>query len=76
MTKVSDSSLAFQKQKGHFYENSIRNRQLQREVADLGNLEKKYDDPSTLRGVQPYSVDEANAKRLWKLSEEITGITI
>ena len=42
---------------------------------DLGNLEKKYDDPSTLRGVQPYSVDEANAKRLWKLSEEMTGIT-
>ena len=42
---------------------------------DLGNLEKKYDDPSTLRGVQPYSVDEAKAKRLWKLSEEMTGIT-
>jgi len=25
-------------------------------------------------GVQPYSLDEANAKRLWKLTEEMTGI--
>jgi NAD(P)-dependent dehydrogenase (short-subunit alcohol dehydrogenase family) len=25
-------------------------------------------------GVQPYSLDESNAKRLWKLSEEMTGI--
>ena len=41
---------------------------------DLGNIEHKYDDPSTLRGVQPYSLDETNAKRLWKLSEEMTGI--
>ena len=41
---------------------------------DLGNIEHKYDDPSTLRGVQPYSLDEANARRLWKLSEEMTGI--
>jgi NAD(P)-dependent dehydrogenase (short-subunit alcohol dehydrogenase family) len=42
---------------------------------DLGNIEKKYDDPSTLRGVQPYSLDETNAKRLWELGEEMTGIT-
>jgi NAD(P)-dependent dehydrogenase (short-subunit alcohol dehydrogenase family) len=42
---------------------------------DLGNIEHKYDEPWTLRGVQPYSLDEENAKRLWKLSEEITGIT-
>jgi NAD(P)-dependent dehydrogenase (short-subunit alcohol dehydrogenase family) len=42
---------------------------------DLGNIEHKYDRPSTLRGVQPYSLDEVNAKRLWKLSEEMTGIT-
>ena len=27
------------------------------------------------KGVKPYSLDEANAKRLWKLSEELTGIT-
>lgn len=47
------------------------------DVADLdtGTLERRYDDPSTLRGVQPYSVDETNARRLWKLSEEMTGIT-
>lgn len=42
---------------------------------DMGNIEHKYDDPSSLRGVQLYSLDEANAKRLWKLSEEMTGIT-
>jgi hypothetical protein len=26
------------------------------------------------QGVQPYSVDENNARRLWSLSEEMTGI--
>ncbi len=26
-------------------------------------------------GVKPYSLDETNAKRLWELSEEMTGIT-
>lgn len=26
-------------------------------------------------GVKPYSVDEANAKRLWELTEKLTGIT-
>ncbi|WP_276371698.1 SDR family NAD(P)-dependent oxidoreductase [Chryseolinea sp. H1M3-3] len=41
---------------------------------DLG-IEHRYDDPSSSRGVQPYSLDETNAKRLWKLSEEMTGIT-
>jgi len=46
------------------------------EVADLdmGNIEHRYDEPLTLRGVQPYSLDETNAKRLWKLSEEMTGV--
>jgi NAD(P)-dependent dehydrogenase (short-subunit alcohol dehydrogenase family) len=42
---------------------------------DLGNIEHSYDEPSTLRGVQPYSLDETNAKRLWKLSQEMMGIT-
>lgn len=42
---------------------------------DLGHIEHRYDDPSTSRGVQLYSLDEANAKRLWNLSEEMTGIT-
>jgi len=27
------------------------------------------------KGVKPYSLNEADAKRLWKLSEELTGIT-
>jgi len=41
---------------------------------DLGNIEHKYDDPSTLRGVKPYSVGAESAKRLWLLSEELTGM--
>jgi NAD(P)-dependent dehydrogenase (short-subunit alcohol dehydrogenase family) len=42
---------------------------------DLGNIEHRYDDPSTIRGVQPYSLDQANARNLWKLSEAMTGIS-
>ncbi|MFP3681681.1 hypothetical protein SB725_31850, partial [Pseudomonas sp. SIMBA_041] len=41
---------------------------------DLGQIEHRYDDPSTIRGVQPYSIDKENAERLWKLSEEMLGI--
>lgn len=41
---------------------------------DLGNIEHRYDDPLTLRGVQPYSVNAENAKELWTLSEEMTGV--
>lgn len=41
---------------------------------DLGNIKHIISEPATLRGVQPYSLDETNAKRLWKLSEEMTGI--
>ncbi|WP_413666628.1 SDR family NAD(P)-dependent oxidoreductase [Mucilaginibacter sp. Mucisp86] len=46
------------------------------DVADLdfGDIEHKYDDPLTLRGVKPYAVDEGNAKKLWALSEEMTGV--
>ncbi|MFT3680180.1 MAG: SDR family NAD(P)-dependent oxidoreductase [Ferruginibacter sp.] len=32
-------------------------------------------DTSALKGVNPYSLDETSAKRLWKWSEEITGIS-
>ncbi|MGZ3872534.1 MAG: hypothetical protein ACXVJD_06430 [Mucilaginibacter sp.] len=32
-------------------------------------------DPFIPHGVKPYSLDEATAKRLWKLTEELTGIT-
>jgi NAD(P)-dependent dehydrogenase (short-subunit alcohol dehydrogenase family) len=41
---------------------------------DLGHIEHRYDDPASSRGVQPYSLDEDNAKRLWKWSEQMTGI--
>jgi len=31
-------------------------------------------DVSLIGGIKPYSLDETNAKRLWKLSEEMTGV--
>jgi hypothetical protein len=47
------------------------------DVADLdvGDIEHRYDEPLSLRGVQPYSVDETNARRLWLLSEQMIGIS-
>lgn len=47
------------------------------DVAELntGEIVQQYDDPSTLRGVMPYSLDAENAKRLWTLSEELTSVT-
>ncbi|SEO16533.1 NADP-dependent 3-hydroxy acid dehydrogenase YdfG [Flavobacterium sp. CF108] len=42
---------------------------------DLGDVEHKFDDPSTIFGVQPYSVDQDNAKRLWDLSERLLGMS-
>ena len=44
-------------------------------VTDEGNIEHNYGDPASLRGVKPWSVDAENAKRLWALSEEMTGIS-
>jgi len=46
------------------------------DIAELesGTIEHRYDEPWTLRGVQQYSLDEENAKRLWRLSEQLTGI--
>jgi NAD(P)-dependent dehydrogenase (short-subunit alcohol dehydrogenase family) len=41
---------------------------------DNGNIEHRYDDPSTLRGVRPYSVDGEKAKQLWMLSENMAAI--
>src|SRR5690606_11274448 len=38
------------------------------EIAELTN------GNTVSNGVKPYSLDENNAKRLWKLSEEMTGI--
>jgi NAD(P)-dependent dehydrogenase (short-subunit alcohol dehydrogenase family) len=42
------------------------------EDADVAELTA---DPSMPTGVNPYSLDKTNAKRLWTLSEEMTGIT-
>jgi NAD(P)-dependent dehydrogenase (short-subunit alcohol dehydrogenase family) len=42
---------------------------------DEGNIEHNYNDPSSLRGVKPYSVNAENAEKLWTLSEEMTGIS-
>ncbi len=41
---------------------------------DLG-IEHNYEDPATIRGVQPYSLDEASATRLWHLGQRWSGIT-
>lgn len=40
---------------------------------DYGQIEHRFDEPATIRGVQSYSVDKKNAERLWKLSEEMLG---
>lgn len=40
------------------------------DIAELAAL-----DSVTSGGVKPYSLDEPNAKRLWTLSEEMTGIS-
>ena len=47
------------------------------EVAEVdnGSIEHRYDEPWTLRGVKPYSIDPDNGRRLWTLSEQMTGIT-
>ncbi|HEY9048521.1 MAG TPA: SDR family NAD(P)-dependent oxidoreductase [Ohtaekwangia sp.] len=41
---------------------------------DLDNIEHRYDEPLTLYGVKPYSVNADNAQRLWELSENMTNI--
>lgn len=42
---------------------------------DNGDIEHRYDQPWTLRGVKPYSIDPENARRLWTLSEQMTGVS-
>ncbi len=39
-----------------------------------GNIASLSTDISLIGGIKLYSLDEKNAKRLWKLSEEMTGI--
>ena len=41
------------------------------ENADIASLNS---NEKIIGGVKPYSLDEKNAKRLWKLSQEMTGI--
>lgn len=41
---------------------------------DNGDIEHRSDDFTTLRGVRPYSLEETAAHKLWKLSEEMTGV--
>jgi len=40
-----------------------------------GDVAKLAIDPSVPNGVKPYSLDESNAQKLWKVTEELTGIT-
>lgn len=42
---------------------------------DLGHIQHRYEEPATLRGVKPYSLDKESAGRLWTLSEKLAGIT-
>ncbi|MDW9381824.1 SDR family NAD(P)-dependent oxidoreductase [Chryseobacterium sp. JV558] len=42
---------------------------------DRGQIEHRFDEPATIRGVQPYSIDKKNAAQLWKLSEEMLGFS-
>jgi hypothetical protein len=45
------------------------------EDADIAVLADEKSGSSNTGGVRLYSLDETNAKRLWKLSEEMTGVT-
>ncbi len=40
---------------------------------DHGQIDHRFDEPATIRGVQPYSVDQKNAEKLWALSEKMLG---
>ncbi|UWY27433.1 SDR family NAD(P)-dependent oxidoreductase [Flavobacterium sp. TR2] len=42
------------------------------ENADIADLSS---DTSIIGGIKPYSLDKANAEKLWTLSEEMTGLT-
>lgn len=41
---------------------------------DHGDIEHKFNEPLSMRGVKPYSVDGNFAKDLWQLTEEMTGV--
>ncbi|UKB85320.1 SDR family NAD(P)-dependent oxidoreductase [Chryseobacterium sp. MEBOG06] len=41
---------------------------------DKGQIEHRFDEPATIRGVQPYSIDKNNAQELWKLTENMLDV--
>ena len=41
---------------------------------DNGQIAHDYANPATLRGVQAYSIDPANAEKLWQLTESLADI--
>lgn len=47
------------------------------DIAQLDNddIEHRYDEPLTLYGVRPYSLDANSAQRLWQLTEELTMVS-
>jgi NAD(P)-dependent dehydrogenase (short-subunit alcohol dehydrogenase family) len=45
------------------------------EVAEVANGSIEQGNGLETQGVQPYSLDQNNAKRLWALSEKMTGIS-
>jgi NAD(P)-dependent dehydrogenase (short-subunit alcohol dehydrogenase family) len=47
------------------------------DVAELDNenIKHNYNEPSSLRGVKPYSVDAEAARRLWTLTETMIGVS-
>jgi len=47
------------------------------DVAELdeGNIVHNYEDPATLRGVKPYSLNADQAQHLWTLTEQLLGIS-
>jgi NAD(P)-dependent dehydrogenase (short-subunit alcohol dehydrogenase family) len=46
------------------------------EVAELDSETLQFGNGLEAKGVQQYSLDQDNARRLWDLSEEMTGITL
>jgi len=43
-------------------------------VIDNGNIPHNLSEPSSLHGVKPYSLDASLARKLWILTETLTGI--
>jgi NAD(P)-dependent dehydrogenase (short-subunit alcohol dehydrogenase family) len=43
-------------------------------VIDNGDIEHTYNNPATLKGVKPYAIDAVDARRLWAVSEKLTGV--